>query len=185
MSTVKKACISSACVALCYVLPVAFHALALGRALSPMHIPVFLCGLICGWPYGAFCGVTGPVVSSVLTGMPSTVQLIYMVPELCAYGLISGLLMERLRTGRIYADLCWALVPAMVLGRVVGGGARALFYTASAQTYSVALWASAYFVETIPGIVLHILVVPTLVLVLMKAGLIPARYAPAGKECGA
>ena len=73
----------------------------------------------------------------------------------------------------------------MVLGRVVGGGARALFYMASAQPYSVALWASAYIVETIPGIVLHILVVPTLVLVLMKAGLTPARYAPAGKECGA
>lgn len=173
MSSVKKACISSVCVALCYVLPLIFHALAMGSMLSPMHIPVFLCGLVCGWPYGAFCGIAGPVISSLLSGMPSAVQLIYMVPELCTYGLISGLLMERFHTGYVCADLYCALVPAMLLGRIVGGGARALFYMASARTYSVALWAGAYFVESVPGIVLHILVVPALVAVLMRAGLIP------------
>lgn len=173
MSSVKKVCISSVCVALCYVLPLAFHTLAMGSMLSPMHIPVFLCGLVCGWPYGAFCGIAGPVISSLLSGMPSAVQLIYMVPELCAYGLISGLLMERLHTGRFCADLYCALVPAMILGRIVGGGARALFYMSSARTYSVALWASGYFVESFPGIVLHILVVPALVAVLTRAGLVP------------
>lgn len=183
MSSAKKACISSVCVALCYVLPLAFHAMALGGMLSPMHIPVFLCGLVCGWPYGAFCGIAGPVISSLLSGMPSTVQLIHMVPELCAYGLISGLLMERIHTGHVCADLCCAMVPAMVLGRVIGGGARALFYMASARAYSVALWASAYFVESLPGIVLHILVVPTLAVVLMRAGLVPLRYPPDRKEC--
>lgn len=182
MSSIKKISISAVCVALCYALPVAFHGLAMGGVLSPMHIPVFLCGLICGWPYGAFCGVAGPVISSVLTGMPAAVQLIHMVPELCTYGLVSGLLMERLHTGRAYADLCCALIPAMVLGRIVGGVARALFYLASAQTYSVALWASAYFVQSVPGIVLHILVVPTLVLALMKAGLVPLRYPAGGRE---
>lgn len=173
MSSVKKVCISSVCVALCYVLPLAFHTLAMGSVFSPMHIPVLLCGLVCGWPYGAFCGIAGPVISSLLSGMPSTVQLIYMVPELCAYGLISGLLMERLHTGRFYVDLYCALVPAMILGRVVGGGARALFYMSSARTYSVALWAGGYFVESFPGIVLHILVVPALVAVLTRAGLVP------------
>lgn len=184
MSSAKKVCISSVCVALCYVLPLAFHAMALGGVLSPMHIPVFLCGLVCGWPYGAFCGIVGPVISSLLSGMPSTVQLIYMVPELCAYGLISGLLMERIHTGHAYADLCCALAPAMLLGRVVGGGARALFYMASARVYSVALWAGAYFVESLPGIILHISVVPVLVVVLMRAGLIPLRY-PLGRREGA
>ena len=27
-----------------------------GNMLLPMHIPVFLCGLICGWQYGAAVG---------------------------------------------------------------------------------------------------------------------------------
>lgn len=174
MSTVKKACICSICVALCYVLPLVFHALALGWAFSPMHIPVLLCGLVCGWPYGVFCGIAGPVISSMLSSMPSMVQLIYMVPELCVYGLACGLLIRLIRTGHTYVDLYCALIPAMLLGRVAGGAARAVFYTATAQSYSIALWAAAYFAESIPGIVLHLLVVPALVLVLMRAGLIPA-----------
>ena len=28
----------------------------IGSMLLPMHIPVFLCGLICGWQYGAALG---------------------------------------------------------------------------------------------------------------------------------
>ena len=50
MSSVKKICICAFCVAMCYVLPQAFHLLMLGTAFSPMHLPVLLCGLICGWP---------------------------------------------------------------------------------------------------------------------------------------
>ena len=29
----------------------------IGSALSPMHIPVLLCGFICGWPYGLIVGL--------------------------------------------------------------------------------------------------------------------------------
>ena len=57
MSKIKKACICAICIALCYVLPVALHSFALGSILSPMHIPVLLCGLVCGGFYGAFCGI--------------------------------------------------------------------------------------------------------------------------------
>lgn len=180
MSSVKKVCICSFCAAMCYVLPIAFHTLALGRAFSPMHIPVLLCGLICGWPYGALCGIVGPVISS-LTGMPPAVQLVHMVPELCAYGFFAGLLMQKVRTGRLLADVYLSLLPAMLLGRIVGGLAQALFYLASAQSWSAALWVSAYFVQTLPGAVLHLFLVPVLVLVLIKARLIPERYPGQGR----
>lgn len=176
MSSVKKICICAFCTALCCVLPMAFHALALGPAFSPMHLPVLLCGLICGWPYGAFCGVAGPVLSSCISGMPAAAQLIYMVPELCAYGLLTGLLMRYIRTGRLMPDLYLSLISAMVLGRVAGGAARALFYLSTAESYSIAMWAGAYFVQTLPGAVLQIAVIPPLVLILTRAGLIPARY---------
>ena len=179
MSSVKKACICSICTALCYVLPLAFHAIAAGSVLSPMHIPVLLCGLICGWQYGVFCGVAGPVISSLLSGMPSTVQLVYMIPELAAYGLFSGLFFKLLHTGHVYADLLLSMIPALILGRVAGGIARAIFFMASAQSYSVSLWVSAYIVDTLPGVMLQLVLIPSLVLVLMKAKLIPLRY-PAG-----
>ncbi len=182
MSSVKKVCICSICIALCCVLPAAFHAVALGAAFSPLHLPVLLCGLLCGWPYGAFCGIAGPVLSCLVTGMPSAVRLIYMVPELCAYGLFSGFLFHVIRTGRLYGDLYLALVPAMLLGRVAGGAARALFSLYNAEGYSLALWAGSYLVETLPGAILHLAVLPVLVLLLMKARLVPARY---GEAAGA
>lgn len=180
MSSVKKACICSFCAALCYVLPLAFHAMALGAVFSPMHLPVLLCGLLCGWPYGAFCGVAGPVISCVLSGMPSPVQLVYMAPELCVYGLTAGLGMRLIRTGNTGIDLYLSLLPAMLLGRVAGGAAQALFYLSTARSYSIALWAGSYVVGTLPGAALQLIVLPALVLGLTRARLIPARYPKEG-----
>ena len=42
----------------------------IGSMLLPMHLPVFLCGLICGWQYGAAVGFVVPLLRSVLFGMP-------------------------------------------------------------------------------------------------------------------
>lgn len=176
MSPVKKVCLCSVCAALCCALPMAFHALMLGRALSPMHLPVLLCGLVCGAPFGALCGLAGPVLSSVLTSMPPAPQLLCMVPELMVYGLCAGLGMKLIHTGRTYWDLVLSLLPAMLLGRVAGGIAQALLYLSSAQEYSIALWAGAYLTGTLPGAILHLAVLPPLAMVLMKAKLIPARY---------
>lgn len=176
MSYAKKLSICAVCIALCYALPLAFHALALGSLLSPMHLPVLLCGLVCGWPYGLVCGIVGPILSSVLSAMPAASQLVYMVPELCVYGWCAGLLFRHIRTGNSVADLYCALIPAMLAGRVAGGLMRAVFYLAGVQSYSLSLWASAYVVGTLPGIVLQLIVLPVLVLVLMKARLIPPRY---------
>ncbi len=180
MSSVKKACICSFCAALCYVLPLAFHAMALGVVFSPMHLPVLLCGLLCGWPYGAFCGIAGPVISCVLSWMPSPVQLVYMVPELCVYGLAAGIGMRLIRTGKTVMDIYLSLLSAMILGRVVGGAAQAVFYFSTARSYSAALWVSSYVVGTLPGAVLQLVVLPALVLGLTRARLIPARYPKEG-----
>ena len=178
MSSVKTACICAICIALCYVLPVAFHALGLGSMFSPMHIPVLLCGLVCGGFYGAFCGIAGPVLSSVLSGMPSATGLISMVPELLIYGLVSGLLMKLIRTGKLQLDLYCSLVPAMLLGRIAGGIAQALFVNlmATGETFNIAVWATSYFVGTFPGIAAHLILLPVLVTTLMKARIIPNRY---------
>ena len=184
MSSIKRICICAACVALCYVLPLAFHAFGAGTVFLPMHIPVLLCGLICGWGYGAACGIVGPVLSSVLSGMPSATGLVSMVPELCVYGLVSGLLLRFVRTRSTYADLYIALLCAMLLGRIVGGAAKALFYLSGASgmtELSIGLLATTYFVESLPGILIQLVLLPTLVFTLMKAKLIPERYPRAAK----
>lgn len=185
MSSVKRACICAVCIALCYVLPMAFHAFGAGSVLLPMHIPVLLCGLLCGWSYGAFCGIAGPVLSSVLSGMPSATGLVSMVPELCAYGLVSGLLLRFLRTKSTYGDLYLALICAMLAGRIVGGIAKTLFYLSGLSgmgELSFAMLAGSYFVQGVPGIIIQLVVLPTLVFALMKARLIPQRYPKKNKE---
>ena len=45
----KNLAFCALCIALCVVLPMAFHAIAnAGPIFLPMHIPVLLCGLACG-----------------------------------------------------------------------------------------------------------------------------------------
>ena len=54
----KNLAFCALCIALCVVLPMAFHAIAnAGPIFLPMHIPVLLCGLACGWPYGLVSGL--------------------------------------------------------------------------------------------------------------------------------
>lgn len=178
MSKIKKACICAICIALCYVLPVALHSFGLGSILSPMHIPVLLCGLVCGGFYGVFCGIAGPIVSSILSGMPPVTMLFSMIPELVVYGLVTGLLMKWVRTGKLLPDVYISMAVAMVLGRIVGGLAKALFIAinATGDAFTLGLWATSYFVTALPGIAVHLILVPLLVTVLMKTKVIPARY---------
>ena len=174
-SSVKKICITAVCIALCCVLPALFHSVGLGTAFSPLHIPALLCGIVCGGGYGLLCGALGPILSSLITGMPGAAMLPSMVPELMTYGLVTGLMMKLVRTRKSYADLYISLITAMVAGRIVGGIAKALFFMGG-ETYSLAIWASSYFVSTFPGIIAHLILIPILVSALTRAKVIPARY---------
>lgn len=179
MTSIKKICATAILIALCCILPAMFHMAGLGTAFSPMHIPVLLCGLICGGWYGLCCGIIGPVLSSILTGMPGASMLVSMVPELIAYGVVTGLMMRVVRTGKLTADLYISLTAAMVAGRIVGGIAKALIYMGSGEAFTLAVWASSYFVTALPGIICHLILIPVLMMALYRAKLIPARYSRA------
>jgi len=64
----------------------------------------------------------------------------------------------------------------MVAGRIVGGIATAVFMAATSGVYSLGLWLTSYFVEAVPGIAAHLVLVPLLVLTLTKAKILPSRY---------
>ena len=175
MSAVKKSIITAVCIALCVVLPQAFHAVPnAGAIYLPMHIPVLLCGLICGWSYGLLCGLAGAALSALLTGMPPAAVLPGMLVECGVYGLAAGLLMQLVRTKHLYADLYISLAAAMLLGRVVSGIAKALIF--SAGSYSMVSWVAGSFVTALPGIVIQLALLPSIVYALMRARLIPQRY---------
>ncbi len=159
---------SALCAALCVVLPLALHAIPrAGNVLLPMHIPVLLCGLACGPLWGLGCGVLGPVLSSLITGMPVPAYLPGMMLELAAYGLAAGLLVRVIRTGRPLLDLYVAMVLAMLAGRIVYGAANALFLRAG--DYSLQIWLTSAFVTGLPGIAVQLVLIPGVVRALQKA----------------
>lgn len=175
MTTVKKSIITAVCIALCYVIPLMFHGIQnAGSIFCPMHIPVFICGLICGWPYGLLCGIAGPLLSSALTGMPPVAILPSMMVELAVYGAVAGLMMKLVHTKSTYADLYISLITAIVCGRVLAGVAKALIFARG--SYSMAAWVAANVVTSWPGTVIQLVFIPSIVFALMKANLIPQRY---------
>lgn len=175
MTPVKRMTLAAVCIALCVVLPIAFHAIPdAGSVFLPMHIPVLICGMICGWPYGFLCGLMGPLLSSVLTGMPPAAFLPAMMVECGVYGMTTGLVLKYVHTGKTYGDLYIALITAMVAGRVVSGIAKALIFSPG---MALSAWVTASFVTALPGILIQLVLLPILVSTLMKARVIPKRYA--------
>lgn len=174
ISSVKKLVFTAVCAALCLVLPMAFHAIPnAGQVMLPMHIPVLLCGLVCGWPYGLVCGLLGPFLSSVITAMPPAAMLPSMLVECAVYGFVSGVLMKYVRTGRSAADLYISLISAMVAGRIAAGFAKAWIFTPGISPFA---WVTTSLVTGIPGVVLQLAVLPLVVSALSRARLIPNRY---------
>ena len=175
MSNVKKSILTAVCIALCYVIPLMFHGIQnAGNIFCPMHIPVFICGLICGWQYGLLCGIAGPALSSALSGMPPVAILPSMMVELAAYGTAAGLMMKLVRTKSTYADLYISLIAAIVCGRVLAGLAKALIFARG--SYSMSAWIAGSVVTSWPGTVIQLVFIPTIVFALMKSHLIPERY---------
>ena len=175
MSNVKKSIITAVCIALCYVIPLMFHGIQnAGNIFCPMHIPVFICGLICGWQYGLLCGIAGPALSSALSGMPPVAVLPSMMVELAAYGTAAGLMMKLVRTKSTYADLYISLIVAIVCGRVLAGLAKALIFARG--SYSMSAWIAGSVVTSWPGTIIQLVFIPTIVFALMKSHLIPERY---------
>ena len=174
MSYVNKTTVTALSIALCVVLPIAFHLIPNGGSiLSPMHIPVLLCGLVCGWPYGLLCGIAGPIVSSLLTGMPGAAYLPALMAELAVYGLVSGKMMQIIHTGNKNADVYISMISAMIAGRIIAGVLNAVIFTGG--NYSLGLWIGGYFITALPGIMVHLILVPALIAALEKGGLIPPR----------
>ena len=82
--------------ALCMVLPFLTGQIPeIGQALSPMHIPVLLCGFACGWPWGLAVGFIAPILRSLIFQMPAMwPNAVSMAFELATYGFCSGILFK-------------------------------------------------------------------------------------------
>ena len=142
----------------------------IGAMLSPMHIPVLLCGFLCGWPWGLAVGLIAPPLRSLLFGMPAMIPGgVAMAFELAVYGAVSGWLYRRLpkKPGSVYI----ALIIAMIAGRLVWGAARVILAGMTGSSFTWALFLAGAVTNAVPGIILHIVLVPILVIAMNRAGL--------------
>ena len=154
--------------ALAYVMPfLTGQVPQIGNMLCPMHVPVLLCGFICGAPWGLIVGVTAPLLRSLTLGMPPLFPTaLAMAFELAAYGFVSGLLYRVFPKKKVY--IYCSLIAAMVIGRLVWGAVQFVCMGLDASKFGFsAFWAGAV-VNALPGIVLQIVLIPVIVMLIEK-----------------
>ncbi len=170
---VKKLVLSGLFLALALVLPFFTGQIPqIGGMLCPMHLPVILCGFVCGGGWGAAVGFVAPLLRYLLFQMPPIYPTgLAMAFEMAVYGFVCGWLYLRLsgHKWRIYP----ALISAMVLGRVVWGIVRLILAGLSAQSFTMAAFISGALLTAVPGILLQLVLVPLLVTALERAKVMP------------
>lgn len=146
---------------------------AIGSQLCPMHLPVLLCGFLCGWKYGLGVGFLLPLLRSALFGMPVMYPAaLAMAFELGTYGLVSGWLWQVSKYQCVKA-LYRCLIAAMLAGRIVWGLVEVVLL--GLGNFGWQMFLGTAFVTTLPGIVLQLILVPMAMVALHRAGVVHFR----------
>lgn len=150
------------------------HLFPMGWVLLPMHIPVLLCGFICGGPWGLAVGAVTPLLSSLISTMPPFLPTLVpylnsgavpMAFEMAAYGLLAGLFYKLFpkKIGFMYVSL----ILAMIGGRIVWGvSSYFLFQTFIGPVFTWEFFFSGAFVTVFPGIAIQIVLIPLIMIAL-------------------
>ena len=170
-NSIRRLTLTAMFIALGYLLPFLTGQIPqVGSMLSPMHIPALLCGFVCGWQYGLVAGAIMPLLRSATLGMPYIFpNAVAMAFELAAYGCAAGLLYRALP--KHIAFVYVTLVLSMLIGRAVWGLASAVLMMGTENVFTTQAFLAGAFINAWPGIVLHILVIPPVVLGLRRAKL--------------
>ena len=162
LSVSVKAAATVLAIVAAVALPQLFHVIgavsgrgtALGVAFLPMHLPIIFVGLIAGPAVGAIAGAAAPLASFLLSGMPMLAVLPFMMIELCAYGLVAGLLRE------IKLPSLVKVVIAQLAGRVVLTVATAGAVFAFGSGNSIAATWTSDLAAGLPGLALQWALIP-------------------------
>ncbi len=169
----KKLVYTALCITLGLVLP-QVNKLApgmnLGAIILPMHLPVLLAGFLCGLPYAAFTGMILPLLSLAFNGFPVFYPVgISMMFELGSYGALVAILYHYTK-GKVYPSL----IGAMIGGRIVMGIVNTVLYKMVGWDYGLELFLTASFVTALPGIIIQLIIIPTILYSLKKSRLLPS-----------
>jgi thiamine transporter ThiT len=168
-----KITLTSLFIALAYILPFFTGNIPqIGSMLCPMHLPIIICGFLCGWKYGLLAGIVTPILRSLTIGMPNIYPTaITMALELGCYGFISGFIFSifkkhnKINILTIYISL----ITALILGRVIWGLSNYIL-TLIDHTFdfSFKLFLAGAFINAYPGIVLQLILIPPFIILFTK-----------------
>ncbi len=162
LQPVKLVLFSILFIALDIALPYLAHQFHLaGPMFLPLHFMALTAGLLLGWQAGLIVGLVSPFMSFVFSGMPPVLMLPLMTLEIGAYGLIAGLLREKLRIN-IFASLLIALIG----GRLIWY-AGLLITTGGLLKSFDKIWSAG--ILGWPGLLIQLLLIPPLVVGLKKS----------------
>lgn len=161
-----KLIFSALFLALTFVLPFLTGQIPeIGSMLCPMHIPVLICGFICGWQWGLLVGIAAPLLRSFVLSMPPLFPTaVCMAAELAAYGLTAGV-MNRLLPQKKFC-VYYSLLTAMLVGRIVWGAAMYICMGINGGSFTFAAFIAGAFTNAVPGIIIQIILIPLLVRVI-------------------
>lgn len=157
--------IIAAFVVLSVAAPWAFHQFQLaGATYLPMHFFVFIAALTCGWQAGVIVGLLTPFASYAVSGMPVLNILPQIAVEVTVYGILAGLLRQKLNL-----NVFWSLLGAMAGGRIALLVAVIIVQFISGNVYSplgpsatpyAAVWNTVSL--SWPGILAQVVLVPVI-----------------------
>ena len=157
-------------IAIGVLFPQIFHFLPwpnAGSIFLPMHIPVILAGMLLGPYLGGIVGALVPFLSCLAFTMPPLARMPFMVLELAAYGILAGLFVRKLRLPVILSVVLTQIGGRLVyaLSLLVAGGLLQI-----PGTSVLAVWTAV--TTGIVGIILQLILIPALMAVLKKGGLL-------------
>jgi len=164
----KKLVLTGFFIALGFILPFFTGQIpSIGNKLLPMHIPILLCGFVCGWRYGLIAGFITPITRSLVYGMPPMIPIAAsMAFELAAYGLIAGLLYKNLPKSKL--NIFVSLIGAMIGGRIVWGIVSYFIYGMKSIPYGMEIFMAGAFINAIPGIIIQLILIPIIIAALER-----------------
>ncbi len=161
--TIQEVLIGALFGAVGVLLPILFHAVGLGRAFLPMHLPILVAGFFVSPLVAAATGFVVPWVSCFLTGMPPFPTAVLMSLELPVLGATASVLHCVLKLN------VWVSTFGAIVARILWDITLLATVVAPLRQLPPGAFGIAAVIAGVPGIVLQLVAAPTIVLALKRA----------------
>jgi len=155
--------------ALCIIVPILFHFIGAGAMFLPMFLPILLAGFVIEFPLAILVGLLGPWISALIIGMPPLfpTALIMSVEGVTAAGIVSYLYHEKEMS--FWICLIFGIVTERVSLVIMG------FTIAPILGLPGELFSIYKLTESMPGVLLQLILVPIILKMLWKFQVIPKK----------